>query len=160
MEKLARDVQRDLLNTLANAYPDVVPAQVLSRLAPGNALRVNIGYLSEHGLVKGNFYHDLSEGPQVVSAKITAAGIDFLADDGGLGAILGVVTVKIHQDSVRALLIQRVEESKEPDGVKDKLVDQLKALPAEGVKSLAEKALDAGIRAIPDVGRWLSTIQW
>ena len=154
---LDRFQQRALLAQLADAYPDIVSGDALARLYPGNSLRVNVAYLQEHGLISAQYVRDLSEGPQVVSARITANGIDFLSADGGLGAILSVQTIRIHEDSVRALLIKRVEESGEGDTVKGKLINQLKTLPADGVKTLAEKALDAGLRSLPNVIQWLQT---
>ena len=44
-------------------------------------------------------------------ARITAKGIDFLEDDGGLSAILGVVTVKLHADTLREMLAKKIDAS-------------------------------------------------
>ncbi|HJR73165.1 MAG TPA: hypothetical protein VJ806_05955 [Luteimonas sp.] len=157
-EKLDRDLQRALLQRLADAYPDHVVANDLRDIAPGTELRVNIAYLSEHGLVDAQFYNLLSSGPQLASTKISARGLDFMTDDGGLGAILNVQTIRLHEDSVRALLIKKVEQSDGDATVKGKLVDQLRSLPAEGIRIVAEKALEAGIKGLPDAVRWLQTL--
>lgn len=90
-------------------------------------------YLEEHRLVT-------SKAPVLLSAsriqlsKITAQGIDFLADDGGLPALLNVVTVRLDGGSLKALLSQKVEAA---------------ALPAEEkfrLKTLLQKAGEEGSR--------------
>lgn len=156
-ELLDRGLQRVLLYRLADTYPGYMTQQDLGGIAAGNVLNVNIAYLGEHGLVESKFSNSLDDGPIFVLARITAKGIDFLQDDGGLGAILGVVTVRLHQDTVRQILIQKVEESDADKTVKGKLIDQLKALPAEGIGTLAEKALEAGLRALPNAVQLLQT---
>lgn len=42
---------------------------------------------------------------------MTAAGIDFLADDGGQAAIFGVVSVKFSENILRALIANRLAEA-------------------------------------------------
>ena len=160
MELLDRGVQRTLLERLGNAYPEQLDVRELGADIATNVLNVNVSYLVEHGLVHAKFTNYLSDPNVLVLARITAEGIDFLADDGGLGAILKVQTIRLHEDTVRALLIRQVEASPEDETVKSKLIDQLKALPAEGVGRLAEKALDAGLQALPSVVRWLQTTPW
>lgn len=61
---------------------------------------------------------------------LTAKGLDFIADDGGLGAILGDVTVRLHGDALRDLLISRVQSSGEDETVKAKVVAKLKSFLA------------------------------
>src|SRR3546814_5739628 len=78
-------------------------------------------------------------GTQLTWGKITAKGIDFIADDGGLGAILNVQTIRLHEDSIRALLIKQVEASNVSQSVKERLVDKIKSMPADGIGTLTEK---------------------
>lgn len=82
-------------------------------------------------------------------AVITAKGLDFLADDGGLSAILGTITVKLHEDTLRAILEDAVEKSAEPPGVKKKLLEQIKSLPAEVTKQAVLDAAKAGLQQAP-----------
>ncbi|MBB5675546.1 hypothetical protein [Xanthomonas arboricola] len=149
-ELLDRALQRQLLETLTAAYPAGLDSRELGHLVQGNALRVNITYLAEHGLVAARFFDDMSEGPQLGSAKVTAKGIDFLADDGGLGAILGVVTIKLHEDTLLRLIESKVRDSDLPPTQKTRLLDQLRKLPAETTKHLAMKLVDAGLKHAPD----------
>ena len=47
---------------------------------------------------------DIGGDTRVQSIRITARGLDFLEDDGGLSAILGVVTVKFEAETLKALI--------------------------------------------------------
>ena len=152
--KLDRAYQRQLLEELAANYPDRVDwgSRLRSMSVDAQArYHANLAYLDEHGLVSSKFANgidvDLSSMPQ-----ITARGMDFLADDGGLSAILGVVTVKLHEDTLKELIGSRIAESSLPTPEKSRLLDQLKALPAEAIKHLSLKLIDTGL------GHWSSAL--
>lgn len=159
MELLNREFQRELLTSLAAIYPGDALVSSLPGYGLGNQLVVNAAYLSEHGLMEARL-HQMDGRPQLGYAKITANGMDFLQDDGGLGAILGVVTIRLHEETIRALLIDRVRESDADDTVKGRLIDQLKSLPAEAASKLAERALDQALRYMPNAIQWLQTAPW
>ena len=55
---------------------------------------------------------------EIWNPGITAKGLDFLEDDGGLSAILGAITVKLDPDDLRALIAARIEESDLPTRTK------------------------------------------
>lgn len=145
-----RALQRKILEVLSTQYPHAWCVDPRETFPDSNAYSVNIHYLAEHGLLTSSGLP-----VQRLEPKITAKGIDFLADDGGLGAILEVVTVKLHSETIRDLLISRVQESDEPDTVKSRLIDQLKATPAQALGQLTERALDAGLQAMPRFAEWL-----
>lgn len=150
--------QRRILDMAQYEYPDAVhsPDMTLANVGTKEELRRELAYLQEHGLLS---FREASYagGSQLRDLRITAKGIDFLADDGGLGAILGVVTVRLDAASIQALLVRQVEASSEPSDVKTKLVAQIKALPAEGVKALTIEGLKRGLSHAPDGLQWLHT---
>ncbi len=152
-ELLNRGAQHAILEGLQNVYPQAV--NVSGNDGPDHVYRVNIAYLEEHGLVAVKWHDGMRERVPVM-AKITAKGLDFLQNDGGLGAILGVVTIKLHDDTIRKLLIQKVEASGAEDGVKTSLIAKIKELPAEALGSITQRALDAGLDRLPDLAGWLS----
>lgn len=121
----------------------------------------NLFYLREHGLVDLRFTKLLDGSIPVSAASITAKGIDFISDDGGLSSVLGVVTVKLHEDTIKALLIQKVSAAAGDDSVKASLVAKIKETPAEALGILTERLLDAGLDQIPDIlttlGNWLGS---
>lgn len=157
--RLDREYQREILTKLAEAYPH--PADATCAFGEvGSDFLVNVHYLHEHGLVSANIMQPISGGAVIGPVTITARGLDFMQDDGGLSAILGTITVRLHDDTIRALLIEKVEASSGDIAVKGKLVETIKGLPADALKKLAEKAMTAGIEHLPEridqLRQWLT----
>lgn len=158
---LDRGLQRRILMALAELYPAAMSLPDLSpqfRAEP-QFIR-NLMYLSGHGLVTVSaFRKSFAALPEIREAEITPRGLDFLADDGGLTAILGVVTVKLHDDTIRQIMLDAVDAAEAPDGVKEKLRAAITDLPADGVKAavpaLLRHALDSAPEAIRLIGRSL-----
>lgn len=101
-------------------------------------------------------------GSRFINAQITAKGIDFLEGDGGLTAILGVVTVRLHDETIRDLIAARIQASDLPPEEKTGLLHQLKELRGESIKHLTMKLLDAGLenaqKAIPLIQKALESL--
>lgn len=156
--KIDRELQLQLLRAAVDAYPgDCIPdTDHLSDEDEVN-LAGQIFYLREHGLIETRI--QISLDGMIMFAPITATkdGIDFMADDGGLSAVLRVVTVKLHDDTIRDLLIKRVEGSDAEPTVKGELVKQIRALPAEGLRTLTTKVLEAGLHRLPNAIQLLHT---
>lgn len=147
--RLDREYQREILTKLAEAYPRAADAtRTFGEV--DEIFVVNAHYLHEHGLVSANIRQMIDGGTAIGPVTITARGLDFLQDDGGLSAILGTITVRLHDDTIRALLIEKVEASSGDVAVKRKLVETIKGLPADALKKLAEKAMIAGIEHLPE----------
>lgn len=118
----------------------------------------NLHYLAEHGLIDGQISREIGGKKGFIYAKITARGLDFLADDGGLSAILGVVTIKIHDDTIRELINIKIQNSNLPQHEKQTLIDQLRELPGESIKHLTMKLLDAGLENWPSAMAAIQTV--
>lgn len=155
--KLDRSLQLKLLQTLAEVYPDSLRNFPVIDGVDVSTFTANLWYLTEHGLAETKWHRMLNGPPGPTSARITAAGLDFLADDGGLSAILGVVTVRLHEDTIKALLVDQVEKSTAPATVKTKLIEQIKSLPAEATKALTLEAIKAGLANVPQFIDWLQS---
>lgn len=152
-----RATQRRILETLARSYPDATSLGDMAAISEVTDLRRELHYLAAHDLVTFKNI-EYSGGSQLRDMRITAKGIDFLADDGGLGAILDVVTVRLDVASFQALLVREVEGSSEPETVKRKLVSQIKSLPAEAVKALVTEGVKGALRHAPNGVRWLQSV--
>ena len=153
MDWLDRNLQREILKELNNIYPDsktyeywidAAIAQVVGVIETVGEAELyiakrsaNLRYLAEHGLVVCND-KDLS-----ATVKITAKGIDFLADDGGLSAILGVVTVRLHSDTIQTLLDAKINEANIPLEEKSRLKSILSKMGDVALAKFIEKAIDA-----------------
>lgn len=142
-----RDLQQSMLQKLAACYPKQVSAKELC--SDPVAANRNLLYLAEHGLVE-NMNARENGAPMVVLSKITARGLDFIADDGGLSAILGTVTIKLHADTLRELVEARIAASDLPKEEKSALSDALRSVPAEGLKHLTTRLLDLALDRLPE----------
>jgi hypothetical protein len=116
-------------------------------------------YLEDHRLISVHWIHPLGdEFPTPVWAKITECGLDFLEKDGGLSAMLGVVTIKLHDDTIKALIGQKIEQSDLAPPDKRKWLDALRALPADATKHLTMKLLDLGLAHGPSALHAIQTV--
>lgn len=162
--KLDRDLQKRILNACAAHYPRALPMEEWDAdfdALEEQLLAANLVYLHQHGLLKeavrigmgGDILFNVS------GMCCTEAGMDFIADDGGLSAILGTVTIKIHEDTLRELLERKILESDTAPEEKSRLVQGLKGLSAEAIKHLTLKLLDEGLERLPGavalVGKFL-----
>ena len=148
-ELLDRNFQRQLLGELRDIYPHAADVRRSWGEQPDNRLLVNLVYLDEHGLVTLSRSDLLSGEIRLHSVSLTAKGMDFLADDGSLSAILGVVTVKLHDDSIRDLLIKRIEAAEGERTAKQALIDKIRSLPAEALGKLTMDGLNAALSQVP-----------
>ncbi|MGC0154822.1 hypothetical protein ACPRNU_20385 [Chromobacterium vaccinii] len=126
------------------------PAPIHNRFPDQARVVANLRYLEGHGLVINQYTQALGEPPAIFNSKITAKGVDFLANDGGLGAILGVQVVKLHDDTLKAILSAHIDRSELPQDEKSGLKAALSALPAVALSKLTELILEKATGQIPD----------
>lgn len=141
---LDRAIQLDLLRSAAATYPNGFVLE--DRTGPE---AVNAMYLQEHGLAKCTSA-DTFDGVLVADIYITAKGLDFLENDGGLTAILNVVEVRLHADTIKDLIKARVASSDLPEDEKSALTRHVDGLPAGVLGHLTNKLVDLGLRSGPD----------
>lgn len=148
-----RDLQRQLLEKMRDGYPrgvtfDMTPEQHQTYAA-------NLVYLAEHGLCVSGVVMTDDERLHFGPATITAAGLDFLTADGGLSAILGVVTVRLHADTIRDLIAAKIDAAKLAPAEKSALRRHLEALPETVLRAGATDLVQLGLTRIPDIATWL-----
>ncbi|MBP6083525.1 MAG: hypothetical protein KA732_19915 [Providencia sp.] len=166
MRKFDRELQFIILNAAIDAYP--YPTRLSNFIGFETArfdaeeehkLKVNIAYLIEHGVIETEFGRRHASIPifeLLCSIQATKKGIDFMANDGGLSAILNVTTIKFHHDAIQEIanLIEKTVQDPED---KQKFLTQLKQLPYETTKHISLELVSKGLTQIPDVVRWLGT---
>jgi hypothetical protein len=152
--KINREIQRKILETLRAAYPRRVDTRSMADIE-AEEIAANISYLEEHGLVDAKWDGNRTVG----NVKINSRGIDFLADDGGLAAILGVVTVKLHEETLKALLEAGVDALPQPETAKSTLKAQIRALPAEALKTITIELLKSSLGQLTNVQQWQHLLQ-
>jgi len=149
---LDRALLRRILELLAESYPQSAPMG--GELPTTKETIKSLHYLAELEMIK--LEGGDSRGRFVISgAKITAKGLDFLADDGGYSAILGTITVKYHADTLKALLIGRVERSDLAQQDKNRLLEKLGSLGYSSTEHLARKLVDIALESSPALFQWL-----
>lgn len=159
MAGLSRELQLRILRHLMDRYPNQESRMDLAfKGTPEADITANVRYLNEHGLVSTKWMETSTHGLDHAGVYLTAKGADFLADDGGLGAILGVVTVKLHSDSIKALLAAQVEKSDADPSVKARLIAKIKSLPAAALEAVILDGLTTGMTHLPDAIGWLEKL--
>lgn len=152
-----REQQKEILQLLFKHFPwktNEVCQRINSMIKEDEARTVgNLLYLQMHGLINpcieiigvGHGYSDIDPEQDfpsttyVLSDRIptlTEKGIDFLLGDEGLSAILNVQTVRIHDDSIKALLSALVESSAMADDAKHSLIEKIKEAPLQTLQHL------------------------
>ena len=156
--RLNRELQRSLLEELSDHYPR--PTQAVYNLKGFTQTEcvTNLLYLEELGLVDSGISHNLNGHPAFVAAKIRAKGLDFLEDDGGVGAALAVVTVKLHEDTLRQLIEAKVQASNLPEEQKNGILKALREAPGETTKQLIAKLVDLGMENAPKAVPLIQTL--
>lgn len=152
----SRRNQREILEKLMAAYPSTVDVQGWD--IPN--LPSELSYLHGHGLAEVKFSGALRDVvPKPEFAKLTVRGVDFLQQDGGLSAILGAVTIKLHDETIKDLIAARIMQSELPQPDKRRYLDALRELPAETTKHLVMRLVDMGLdhkdAAISVIEKWL-----
>ncbi|WP_281661413.1 hypothetical protein [Microvirgula aerodenitrificans] len=153
--KLDRALQRQILEDLAECFPHPMGWETFREKYENledDVFEANVIYLEMHGLLCGGAIHIGKVGNNMVSIaklQISHDGLDFVQDDGGLGAILGVTTVKLHADTLRELIEMRISESDASPEEKKRFIDHLRALPAEGLKHLTTRLVDLALDSAP-----------
>ncbi|MDE2124951.1 MAG: hypothetical protein KGJ65_15005, partial [Betaproteobacteria bacterium] len=145
---LDRELQRELLTNMAEHYPRAWDFRDYLKNVPESdeqKLAANLQYLDEHGLAQSGLRIGLDGHLSFSLPQITAQGMDFLQDDGGLAAILGVVTIRLHDDTIKSLVEAKIRESDLPQTEKSRLASAVRALPAEVTKHLTLKLVDIGL---------------
>jgi hypothetical protein len=141
---LDRVGQLKILQLLAQAFPNSRDTQRLEPFDIGSdALNFQLAYLQQHGLISGMWSQEMGNGKKCIRAEITARGLDFIAADGGLTAILGVVTIKLDSAQWAELLARKVEslDSVSPEE-RSSIADALRKLPAQAIEKVSGKMLD------------------
>jgi hypothetical protein len=147
--RIDRARQKEILSELAEIYPAWTTDCVReTRRSEDIAI---LWYLREHELVAAALERTLSGSIVFEGASITAKGLDFLADDGGLSSILGTLTVKLHEDTIRELLLHRVNDLEIPSEEKSILKQSLSEMSSEALKVLTRSLVEKGIQYAPNL---------
>lgn len=158
MSVLDRQLQLQILNRLRDEYPEFME---INKFLDANdkKIQANLFYLAEHNLIEPSAIREAFGVPRMMMlAKITSRGLDFLEDDGGLGAILRVVTVRFDAENIKTLLEEKILQSNISDEQKKSVIHKLKSFSGEILKSIILKLVEKGIEKPEDIARFIDMI--
>ena len=150
-----RALQRRLLELMREAFPNSIyefPTEMGDLNGP---VFENLSYLAGHGLCEGHLQIGMDGHRSFGGVSITVAGLDFLADDGGLTAVLGVVTVKFHADTIREMLAAKVDASSLPEEKKSAWKKAINSLSSMTLQAASKDLITAGIDHVPGGLSWI-----
>lgn len=152
---LDRVLQSRILEHLAGIAPNGLSEEDQERFAAeagsDERLAAHLLYLDGHGLVRSGIRQMDGGYMWGEYPTITSQGIDFLMQDGGLSAVLNCLTVKLHEDTLLALLEKKILESDTSPEEKNRLVQAVKGLSGEAIKHLTMRVLDVGFDHVPSL---------
>lgn len=155
MDKFDREVQKQLLQGLYDAHPEDISEEFINSIEEAfgseNGLISNLIYLEEHGLITSGLEYNLDDCEiNYGKLRIINDGVDFIRDDGGLGAILRVMNVRLHYETLDELERIINASTSATNERKQKLISQLRSLPSDAIKQLTIRLLGQGLDHLPD----------
>ena len=142
---LDRKLQYEILLYLQKTYPQEADLREMPSFTHDD-FQPNAWYLSEHNLITPRMKRDNAR-PLMSTAKMTAKGLDFLAADGGLGAILNTVTVRFDVENVRQIFEENIIASALPETKKATLQQKLQGLSGDVLKSVMTDVIKEGLKS-------------
>lgn len=155
-----RKLQKQILEESKEMYPNKCLPVTHRDLWNSYAFNFNAFYLAEHGLIYSHYqeHRSHSAGGVIEWIRISAKGIDFLEEDGGLSAILNKVLIKFDEEDLTKLLAARLNDSNLPQEQKNSVMATIKTLPAEGIKTVYTHLLKLGLKHVPDIPQLIQNI--
>jgi len=144
---LDRQIQHKILLALQDVYPDSLLVSALPNFANNRSYMANLFYLQEYELIEGGDIREPGQCRSMVDAQITRRGLDLLADDGGLAAILGLMTVKIDHKEFFAAVEKGLNKSEMTALEKNDLKTLLGNFDENSLKALLLDFLEEGIHS-------------
>ncbi|MCP1313002.1 MULTISPECIES: hypothetical protein [unclassified Halomonas] len=158
MAKPDKTIWIEMLEAAAETYPDDCEADQWNKKLGKSVANANINYLVEHNLVTGLARKRMGDIDSYGNITITSAGLDYVSQDGGLTAELGVVTIRLEAEAIQALVTAQIEMAEATRQEKNLLRQQLQALSKEGHQRLANQLIRLGLEGAPRSIEWLKTL--
>lgn len=155
---LDRAMQRALLLAMRKVYPAPIREAPVGIKQDSREFDANLLYLEDHGLCDAGLHGSMSGEYSWGGATITARGLDFLEGDGGLSAILGVITVRLHAETIRDLIAAKIDSAPVPEAEKSVLRRHLAALSETALRAGTTDLVKTGLNHLPDAMHWLRTL--
>lgn len=167
--KIDREIQREVLELLHQAYPNGIQKlhEKVNKTIDEKDMLANLLYLQGHQLISCGYTKSTEPDKakderwiEIEDTVITEKGIDFILEDGGLGAILGVITVKLDASTIKALLYRHIEEAKDVTHEQRSLAKKLLSSAGdETLRKLVDSLIEQGLKAAPSTSQLIGMLQ-
>lgn len=152
-----RPLQRALLEHMKADYPGDSHDLEKTFKSESADFIGNLLYLQEHGLIEAVVQRTMANEWLFASARVTAKGIDFLEDDGGLSAMLSTITVKLDATTIKQIIETKIEAAPIADEEKQGILAHLKDLPAQALEAGTQRLIEAALDQVPNAVQLLRT---
>ena len=150
------ELQRQILHALRDVHPERLSIDQLPA-ADDRVMQSNLRYLAEHGLIEALDAGTFADPAALDQPRITAVGLDFLTDDGGVSAQLRTVTVKFDAEDLRTLLSARIAASDLSADEQHHLEHAIRSLPAKALQTFLDQFVRQAVARWPDALQQLQT---
>ncbi|MGM8931418.1 hypothetical protein [Salinicola halophyticus] len=158
MAKPDMELGNELLEKAAEANPQPLAIDDYNKARGKDAVTPVVSYMVQHGLVEGPARRRMGTLDSYAEITITAKGLDYISEDGGLTAQDKLVIVRLEAQTIRDLVMAQVELSQAPKHEKTLIRRRLEALPEEGLKHLTSQLVELALKATPDAIQTLRTL--
>jgi len=116
--------------------------------------------LKEHGLIDGLVAEaDFKRPEMMATARISAEGLDFLQDDGGVAAIKRTVIVKFDSESIRSIFEEGLLHSALPEEEKHALIERIRSFSGDTLRELLVQVSVEGLKRPETLGLLTSLVE-
>lgn len=156
-EPITREHWTKVLTILKPHGLSYVAAKDIFAELPDPILFEAIAYLADHGFVSSYNRKSMDQIWNWGGVALTAKGLDYLTEDGGLTAHSSTITVRFETETLKALLCNKVDTSDATEEEKSKIKHALRSLGDQGLKELTSELVKLGIQSAPGLVSWLGT---
>ncbi|MCK5592199.1 MAG: hypothetical protein KAI72_09620 [Candidatus Pacebacteria bacterium] len=151
--KINRELQSKILVKMQAVYPELIEIQKEFENFNDFELHANLFYLEEHNLIEASAKRiEVFGAPcQIFTARITARGLDFIEDDGGLSAILNKITVSFDVENIKNLLSDKIFKLSIENNKKKTLIEKIKSMSSAAIQNICIKLIGKGIESVPEI---------
>ena len=156
---IREDIWKGILKGLAQKPYQIInnTDELCDPSVPFPEFLANLKYIADCDLCDAQIFESLVGIDGWGGARITTRGLDYLKDDGGLSAQLGVVTVRLDADTIKALICTQIDQEAGGAEEKSSIKHAIRTLPSEGLKTLTGELVKAGLKNTPHLMQWLET---
>lgn len=145
--KVTPEIYNKIITKLVDAYPFSIEWDNLQDLADEDVLTANLYYIQQSGGIENALVLSLDNSFSLNCANLraTAKLISECLPQGGLSILQNSQTVRLHEDTLRALLESAISSSHAVPSAKLEFLKTLKELPAKSIEHLVKHLISKGL---------------